>query len=221
MLAVTLNSKYKMFKIVLTNFFLVIVTNIFCQIRDSTALRINYGSEIYEVQELFRLEQFDFFKISLNDKNLIDKYIILKTKEYWQGKLTKENFLVPAEYVKEFMNIPSFDTSFIFTLMTKPYVDSITFSYNYQGNLTRKYKRNSSSEYSLREAINSNGEYVLVPVNKYFPLFVYSMPYVDPKQPNYRFYCKLTANGVQPEDWWKVYKVEHYVIVEIKIVTSE
>ncbi len=210
-----------MFKIVLTNFFLVIVTNIFCQISDSTALRINYGSEIYEVQELFRLEQIDYFKISLNDKNLIDKYIILKTKEYWRGKLTKENFLVPAEYVKEFMKIPSFDTSFMFTLMTKPYVDSITFSYNYQGNLTRKYKRNSSSEYSLREAINSNGEYVLVPVDKYFPLFVYSMPYVDPKQPNYRFYCKLTANGVQPEDWWKVYKVEHYVIVEIKIVTSE
>lgn len=210
-----------MFRVVLTKFFLIIVTNIFCQTRDSTELRINYGSEIYEVQELFRLEQIDYFKIFLNDKNLIDKYIILKTKEYWRGKLTKENFLVPTEYVKEFMKIPNFDTSFMFTLITKPYVDSITFSYNFQGNLTRKYKRNNSSEYSLREAINSNGEYVSVPVDKYFPLFVYSMPYVDPEQPNYRFYCKLTANGVQPEDWWKVYKVEHYIIVEIKIVTKE
>ena len=76
------------------------------------------------------------------------------------------------------------------------------------------------NDYSLRDGLVTNESFKNIATNTTMPLFVYSLPYEDPKQPGYKYYCALTADGVPPDKWWDKYKVEHYIIVEMKIVTN-
>ncbi|GAB3816348.1 hypothetical protein GCM10028895_11460 [Pontibacter rugosus] len=83
--------------------------------------------------------------------------------------------------------------------------------------LNPKYKSNKTDLYSLRDATGSLGDPVRVPLNSSFPLFVYSLPYVDPKQPDLYQYCALTQDAVPPSEWGSKYGVKHYIVFELEI----
>lgn len=186
---------------------------------DSTQLKLDYGSKHAEVNELFSLQNIDYFRITSRDTTLKNQYFLFTTKEYWNKKLVKVDTLMIGEDA-EAASISEKDTLLVFSLMTRPKgKKTIDFSYNLSRfGTVRTYKKKNKENYSLRDALNSHGEYVSVPLNNSFPLFVYSLPYEDPRYPGYLFYCELTANGVPPEQWGKKYGVEHYIIVEVSIL---
>lgn len=200
---------------------LTIIGTIFCnaQSSDSIEAKANYGSTISDVQILMELDKIDYYKLQLTKLPFDKGYFFIITKEYWNGKVSKIDTLLPIDDAKKYFILNKTDTSNTLTLMTKPINDSVLFNYRFSGlSITKKYKRTNSDEYSLRDGLSTNEEFKKIPINQTIPLFVYSLPYEDPKQPGYKFYCVLTANGVSPEKWWDNYKVKHYIVVEMKIV---
>ena len=190
------------------------------QIIDSIEAKINYGSTISDVQLLMELDKIDYNKVYLKNLNNDSSNFFITAKEYWNGKVTKSDTLLPLGDSKKYFGINRLDSLPAFTLITKPLGDSVLFNYRLSGlSITRKYKRINSDDYSLRDGLMTNEEFKKIPTNQTIPLFVYSLPYEDPEKPNYKFYCALTADGVPPEKWWEKYKVKHYIIVEIKILT--
>nr|WP_276898049.1 hypothetical protein [Pedobacter kyonggii] len=196
---------------------------IFCKAQsiDSVEAKANYGSAVSDVQLLMESDNIDYYKIQFKRSNLKSSYLFLTTKEYWNGKVAKSDTLQQLPYAKENFNITNIDTNSMLSLITKPLKDSVLFTYRFKGMmLKRKYKRISTDDYSLRDGLVTSEKFKKIPVNKTIPLFVYSLPYEDPKQPGYLFYCALTADGVPPEKWWDKYKVKHFIVVEMKIVTE-
>ena len=188
---------------------------------DSIEAKANYGSTISDVQLLMELDKIDFYKVSFKNFHFDNGYFLITSKEYLNGKVTKSDTLLSAGYAKKYFTLNKTDTSTTLILITKPLNDSILFNYRISGlSLTRKYKRINSEDYSLRDGLITNEEFKKIPVNRTIPLFVYSLPYEDPKQPGYKFYCALTANGIPPEKWWEKYGVKHYIVVELKILTK-
>lgn len=167
------------------------------------------------------IDHIDYYKVLLKQpKNIKNSYLFLTTKEYWKGKVSKTDTLLPTEYAKDDLKLNTNDSSTL-SLITKPLNDSVLFNYRFLGlSMTKKYKRINSDKYSLRDGLVTDEAFKKIPTNKTIPLFVYSLPYEDPKQPGYQFYCALTANGIPPEKWWDKYKVKHYIVVEMKIVTE-
>lgn len=186
---------------------------------DSVEAKSNYGSKISDVQLLMEIDHIDYYKTHFKQAKFENNYLFLTIKEYWNGKVTKSDTLLPIEYAKESFKLNGKDTSSIFSLITKPLNDSVLFTFRFSGvTLSRKYKRIKSDDYSLRDGLVTNEEFKKIPVNKTIPFFVYSLPYEDPKQPGYLFYCALTTNGIPPKKWWDKYKVQHYIVVEMKIL---
>lgn len=191
----------------------------FGQQQDSARIRVTRGSKIEEIRELFDIDKIDYFKVTAKDTTLRNTYFILTIAEYWNGKLTKRDTILSDEESKESLRYTDSDTAFSFTLMTKPAnAEKINFSFRFPSmGMQTKFKKINSDNYSLRDAINSDGEFVNVPKNRTFPLLVYSLPYQDPKKPGYLFYCELTADSVPPEQWGKKYNIKHYIIVYMRI----
>lgn len=206
------------------NFFLTILSGIVfitsnAQQADSIKIKADYGSKIEELRLLMDLDRIDYYKLHFDNTTAKNLYVLFTTKEYWNGKVTKVDTLLPEEYAKESMHIKSNDTSFTLSLMTKPVQDSIIFKYaTPRSSMERKYKIGKSNNYSLRDGLISNEKFKKVALNTTTPVFVYSLPYKDPKKPNYLFYCALTADGVPPEQWWQKYNISHYIVVEMKIL---
>lgn len=191
------------------------------QTTDSVEVKSSYGSKIGEVQLLMDLDHIDFYKVYFKRNKFPTSYLLLTTKEYWNGQVKKVDTLLTVERAREHLKINESDSVSTLSLITKPHNDSVLFSFNFLGiNLKRTYRRMNSDFYSLRDGIMSFDRFRKTPVDKTVPLFVYSMPYQDPNYPDMLFYCALGADGVPPDKWWEKYKVKHYIVVEMKIVTK-
>lgn len=189
------------------------------QMTDSIEVKANYGSKLEDVKLLMELDHIDYYKVQFKNTTPKKLFLFLTTKEYWKGKVTKLDTILPLEDAKENFVVSKNDSSNILTLLTKPNKDNILFDFRFLGmSFPRKYKRIVSDEYSLRDGLVTNEVFKKIPIDKTIPLFVYSLPYEDPKNPGYLYYCALTANGVPPEKWWIKYKVTHYIVVEMKIL---
>ncbi|MGY4385448.1 hypothetical protein ACVWYN_002488 [Pedobacter sp. UYP24] len=189
---------------------------------DSVKAKAEYGFKNEEVKILAELDRIDYYKVSFQKKQLKgNPYLLFTTKEYLKGKIVKSEELIPAEVAKQYYKFKNIDSSTTISLTTKPKGDSVTFLYGILNQrIPRTYKRLADDRYSLRDGLVTNEAFKSIPVNTTLPIFAYSLPYEDPKQPGYLFYCAITANGVPPEKWWDTYKIPHYIIVEIKIVTE-
>lgn len=181
------------------------------QIVDSIKAKAEYGSKIKDVQMLMDIDHIDYYKVSFSDKIFKNTpYLLFTTKEYLKGVLVKKDTLISPNFAKEYLKFKNVDSTTVLSLVTKPKGDSITFHYNLLGvEFSKNYKRIIRDDYSLRDGLATNESYKSIATNTTMPLFVYSLPYEDPKQPGYKYYCALTANGVSPDKWWDKYKVEH------------
>jgi len=190
---------------------------------DSVRAKAQYGFELDELQVIAELDRIDYYKVTFDTKTLKGHpFLLFITKEYSEGGVVKQDTLIPPEYARQFSEFKNIDSNSSITLTTKPQGDSVKFLYQILGNsFTRTYKRLNDDAYSLRDGLVTNEEFKSIPVNTTLPLFAYSLPYDDPKQPGYRFYCAITSNGVPPEKWWETYKIPHFIIVEMRIVTED
>ena len=195
----------------------------FAQQIDSVRAKAEYGFKNNEVKIIAELERIDHYKVSFANKSFRgNPFLLFTTKEYSEGKVVKHDTLIPISYARQFWKFKTIDSNSLIKLTTKPEGDSVKFLYQILGNnITRKYKRLNDDAYSLRDGLVTNEDFKTIPVGKTLPLFAYSLPYDDPKQPGYLFYCAITANGVPPEKWWDTYKIAHYIIIEMKIVDEQ
>ncbi len=223
-LIVFLNCPKKIMKKIVIIFILVFQFFKFshAQNLDSTLIKLDYGSKIREVQDFFNLEQIDYFAITSQDTSLKNYYFLFTSKEYRGKKSDPSKNIIRSNEAKA-VSFGNGDTALVFSIMTKARgVEEIEFCYNLVKFRTSKfYKKTKSDAYSLRDAVNSHGKFVSVPLNKAFPLLVYSLPYEDPKRPGYLFYCELTAGGVAPEQWGERYGVKHYIVIELAILSKQ
>ena len=201
---------------------LLLATSSFAQKLDSISAKALYGFAGDDLKILAELDHIDHYKLSFDKQTFSgNSFIVLTTKEYSRGKVVKQDTLISAEAAKEYFSFKKLDSTTKFTLTTKPQGDSVKFLFRIlNAQFTKTYKRLNDDAYSLRDGLVTNEEFKRIPLNKTLPLFAYSLPYDDPKQPNARFYCAITANGVQPDKWWETYKIPHYIIVEMKIVSE-
>ncbi len=199
--------------------FITVTSQLFAQQLDSTRLKLDYGSGSKDLLDYFRAVDVDYFKITSNDTTLRDYYFQIVIKEYWGSKNTKTDTLLKGNGLRDLVGFEKGDSTLMMSVLSrssKPKKLKINYNLGRIGN-AREYKQVNSKNYSMRDAINSHGKYVSVPLEKPFPLLVYSLPYEDPKQPGYLFYCALTADGTPPEKWGEVFGVKHYIIFEMII----
>ncbi|MDR6734917.1 hypothetical protein [Sphingobacterium sp. 2149] len=189
---------------------------------DSISARAEYGSKIEDVRMLMDIDDIDYYKVSFLPKKLKkNSYLLINSKEYWKGVVLKNDTLLQKELAKEYFNFENVDSTTILSLLTKPKGDSVAFHYKLLGaDFKVNYKRIPRGDYSLRDGLVTNEKFKNIPINKTLPLFIYSLPYEDPKRPGYLFYCELTAYGIPPEKWWEKYKIEHFIVVEMKIASD-
>lgn len=186
---------------------------------DSTVLKINYGSTDKEFFEYLQFMGVDKYSISINDTTLKDKIVHVRLREFTNGKVTRtEDFVEQERSSKMLYGFAKKDTSYDFRVWTRKLsMDSIEIYFRfYRHGVVKKFKIESSNSYSLRNPIMLSNKVYKTPKNSFSPFLVYSLPYEDPASPGFYKYCALTADGVAPEKWGEVYKVPHYILLEIK-----
>lgn len=191
----------------------------FAQSKDSTTITVKWDMESAELRDVLRLQDIDYFSVAFSDTSLRGKHFKLVSKEYRNGKLTatrdhyaETGYPAAFEFHKD-------SSAFRFKLLahqSEKKQAHFMFQFDRVG-LNPRYKSKDTDLYSLRDATGSLGDPVQVPLHKSFPLFVYSLPYVDPKKPDLYQYCALTQDAVPPSEWGETYGVKHYIVFEMQI----
>ena len=202
--------------------FVLYYISTFSQNLDSTELKIITGSKIIELNELFKSEEIDYFKLESKDIKLRNYFFQFSIKEFFDKKLVRnDSLLKDYDFDKSKTGYSNTDTNFIITLMKRNVNrDTSLFIFSFQNTGLRTFiydKKIPYENYSTRDFLMSYEELVNVPIEKTFPLFVYTLPYENPKYPGFKFYCELSKNGVPPEKWMDVYGVRHLMIIYLTI----
>lgn len=198
-------------KYLLLPFALLFWSYVYSQSPDSITIKVNWGVESKELQDLYRFENVDYFTIHTQGEIVKGKHYKVIVKEYWNNKLAGTDTVVDTKR----RSMPLTTNELTFRLMSrKTESDSVKLMClfpNFQ--IARKYKTTTSNTYSLRDA--SNGKAISHQVNKPITLFAYSLPYKDPKQPGWLLYCELSREGIPPEKWGEKFGIEHYITMDL------
>jgi hypothetical protein len=185
---------------------------------DSTQVEIHSGVSDPALQDLLSASNVNYFRLVCKDSLLRGQPFYLIAKEYKYKKLHSTDTVfrqVPVAYLGSGKKDKKME---IRLLARYRNLDTVEMHLRYPSVSTRKiYSTLAKDTYSLRDALNSHGDPVRVAVGRPVPVWVYSLPYEDPKKPGYLFYCELTAKGVPPEKWGEHYGVQHYLIFELFI----
>lgn len=185
---------------------------------DSIPVSINYGSTDYEFMEFLQFMNIDKYTVTIDDLKTKDKVIHIRLREFTDGKLTRTEDFLDKEGISVLYKFNASDSIFQFRVWTQEFSkDSlkIWFRFN-RHSVIKKFKIHSSNNYSLRNPIIIQNGTSKIPKEKFTPFLAYSLPYEDPKRPGYLQYCTLTSDGVNPENWGKVFNVKHYILLELK-----
>ncbi len=180
---------------------------------DSVNIKID-GVESRELLDYYRFEGINYFNLSITGSRVQDQYFVVTSNEFWEGVSVRRDTMVNTK--KYGMKIGK-DTLDIRVMSKKISSDTIKFQFHFPGfSINKKFKTTSKDTYSLRD-ITSDGEAV-ISRNEPFHLLVYSLPYEDPENPGYLYYCELSREGIPPEKWGEEFGVEHYIIFKIHIL---
>ena len=204
----------KIFFFSLLSFVLLISQNGFGQGKDSVNLKVDWGTESKELQDYYRFQNIDYFKVAFKGDQLKNSFYLLVSKEYWDGKLSKTDTVVNSRG----MEMKIGENEFKFRVMAqKAEEDTVKFQFFFSNfSITKKFKASKQDTYSLRDI--SNNKSVNVAVKMPLTLFAYSLPYQDPKRPGWLMYCELSREGIPPEKWGEKFGVKHYIIFELKFL---
>lgn len=180
---------------------------------DSVTLAVN-GVDNPELLDYYRFEEIDYFKMKIYGEDIEDKYFVLSSSQYWNGELIQVDTIANTKF---FQLKNASDTIGIRVMTKKMGDDSVKFQFHLPRFSTdRKFPTTEKDTYSLRD-ITSRGLETF-PAADPINLLVYSMPYEDPDQPGYLFYCELSREGTPPEQWGKKFGVEHYIIFKLHLI---
>ena len=180
---------------------------------DSVTLEVN-TVESRELLDYYRFEGIHYYKMQVSGESINDKYFILSSMEYWNGKLTKLDTIANT---KLYRMKNGTDTLGIRVMSKKTDSDTIKFQFHLpRFSTTRKYPTSQKDTYSLRD-ITSNRKATFAATES-INLLVYSLPYEDPERPGYLFYCELSREGVPPEKWGEKFGVLHYIVFQLQLI---
>lgn len=199
--------------------FLLLPLHSYSHTPDSTTITVTWEMKSGELRDVLRLQEIDYFSVAFTDTSLRGKHFKLVSKEYRNGKLTStRDYFAGAGYPDAFEFNKDSEVFRFKVLAHQPQKKQTHFMFQFDRiGLNPKYKTRNTDLYSLRDASGSLGDPVRVPLHTSFPLFVYSLPYVDPKNPDMYQYCALTQDAVPPSEWGKKYGVKHYIVFEMEI----
>ncbi|WP_299824759.1 hypothetical protein [uncultured Pontibacter sp.] len=186
---------------------------------DSTTITVSWDMNSGELRDVLRLQNIEYFNVAFSDTSLRGKHFKLISKEYRNGKLiATRDFFTQTGYPAAFM-FDKDSASFTFNVLARqPKKKQTHFMFQFDRvGLNPKYKSKNTDLYSLRDATGSLDKPVQVPLYTAFPLLVYSLPYVDPQNPDLYQYCALTKDSVPPSEWGQKYGVKHYIVFEMEI----
>ena len=207
-------------KLTTTLLLLFIVTISFGQLStDSIPISIDYGSKDKEFREFLQFMNIDKHTINITNVAAKGKVIHIRLREFINGKATRtEDFLDKDGPPLSLYKFNSTDSVFQFRVWTQEFSkDSLRIYFRFRRHsMSKKFKIYSYNDYSLRNPNEAQGDTPKMPKDIFTPFLVYSLPYEDPKNPGQLQYCTLTRDGISPERWGEVFKVKHYILLEMK-----
>lgn len=197
--------------------FIFVAIGVNGQTKDSLRITIKYGADDPDLRFYMMSNNHDLFKIGLHNDCKESIKISIICKEIKEGVLIQKDTLTSWKYFPKLVlkSLDSLNLSVLTSHITK---DSLRFNFEFDkgGSISYHASKLNSDLYSLRDAINSDNSQVKLPKGS-STFLVYSLPYVDPKNPNILYYCELTARGVSPENWYKEYGIKHYIIFDLML----
>ncbi|MEM6736227.1 MAG: hypothetical protein AAF620_09180 [Bacteroidota bacterium] len=185
----------------------------FGQTTDSITLKVK-AVKSDELLDLYRFEGINYFTMQLSGLGIEHQFFILTSTEYWNGTVTNVDTIANT---KNYQLKNGSDTLEIRAMSKKINPDTVKFQFHLPRFSTSKtFPTTTKDTYSLRD-ITSNSEEIF-DASKPINLLVYSLPYEDPEQPGYLFYCELSREGIAPEKWSEKFGVRHYVIFKFQLV---
>jgi hypothetical protein len=205
--------------ILTTLLFLFIVSICFGQsTNDSIPISLEVGSKNKEFMEFLQFMNIDKHTITIADKTIKNKVIHLRLREFIDGKLTRTEDFLRDPSLSSLYKFSSTDSVFQFRVWAQQFSkDSLKIYFRFKRHsITQKFKTFQIDEYSLRNPNEIQGENPKLPISNFTPFLVYTLPYQDPKNPGQLQYCTLTRDGVRPEQWGNIFKIKHYILIEMK-----
>jgi hypothetical protein len=161
---------------ILLTLFLSSIT-LLAQKPDDLQISISY-SENEELRDLMLLEDINYLKISIAGKNIRNQHPLFFKYEYWKGMPVMIDTILNG---KPFHIKNNSDTITLRMLSKQAKKDTVNFNFNFPWLSTIvQYKTVAKNMYSLRPIINA-GEVVHFSRKEPATLFVYTLPYEDPK----------------------------------------
>ena len=171
-------------------------------------------------------EGIKYHQIGFSGKDIKGKYLTLFAKDIWNGKVKKIDTLLDRNlYMGQF---PIDDDTTIISVICKQISKNemrISFMFPRFKLRDRIYKTTNSKGYDLRSyALFEDGhgcapiEDLRIKYNKPFPAFSYMLPY---EKDGSGYYCEVDARVKDIYDWWKIFKIKHYIIFEMTVEDRE
>ena len=187
---------------------------------DSLRLGAKFGSYNEELTELYQMLNMEVYQFHLPLREVKDKKVKFSYVQYEDDTLSEEKFLYPKEGLDMKNPRGAFENDSIYTFKVaaqkqKDDKTEIWLRFPQFGLSRLSFETISTDRYSLRDFITTTGKrYSDIPVGKRIPFLAYSLPY---EKDGVLYYCSITSDGVQPEQWAETYDIEHYIIFYIQI----
>lgn len=197
---------------------------------DSTTVRIVYGAEEVELNELLSsVLSVERQRLSIHDPRLAGRLFHITYQEYRQGR---------AEPEKELISQPNrllrFDPVGVFTctIYARQVSDTkVENRFLFAGGMNVKSFTTDparADQYSLRADIhrlrraadqtgrrpNSPAEELRLPIGSKVPLAVYTLPY---ESEGYLLYCSLAQSRVPVAEWYPRFHIPHFIVYYVRI----
>lgn len=178
------------------------------------SLRVESDVKTKELSDYFRFERINYFNISIIGSKIDKQYFILTSEEFWNSELVLKDTLANT---KSYNLKNGSDTLDIRVMSRNINSDSVRFQfYLPKFSSIKQYKVIPKDIYSLRDI--TSGQVQTFDKTKPIILLVHSLPYEDPKKPGHLFYCKLSVDGIPPENWGEKFGVKHYIIFKLHLI---
>ncbi|MET7037299.1 hypothetical protein [Elizabethkingia miricola] len=174
-----------------------------------------YGSKDPVINQLMDFQDITAITLTLQAKELIGKYSLVKIKEFTNGKLSKtENIISPEE------GLAIQSTPFTLRLFTetnkKNNILNIAFRANHFGTPKKEFllKENKYS-YVLHDLISAQ-KIKNLDLRKETPIFIIMTPYVQ--SDGSASYCEVSGSEISPDQLGRKYNIPHYFIITLQFL---
>lgn len=174
----------------------------------------DYSSDNEEIKDILQFEGIEYLRIKFIGEDLKTKSYHLTVKEIWNGKIVSDTTIInslelPFEQFKKIN-----DTVLKMKIISKLTEDNklkMTFKFP-RFSINKSFDAVNSDDYSLRNIAEESK--MEIGYNKKFYLLAYILPYE--REDGSKSWCDVGASGKDIENWGDKFKIEHYLLFEMK-----